>query len=165
MFNLFSKRQVAAQRVEADPLAHPVIRAVPGRLPPTIITYRHEPIHARDADPQTFTQYNVAENVELAPQPVAYTQWWNVGRDAAHAWPRMNLYQFTSPRQWLSVAAWPFTSVGHTPSGALPTSPRGQFIPQLGRANIAPPAQTNLGAMSSIQPSIVVDANHAKLIF
>lgn len=164
MFNLFARRQPQAQRAERDPNQHPVIAATPTNIPPTIITARHEPIHPTEGDPQTFTQYNVAENVELAPQPVPYTQWWNVGRDPAHAWPRMNLYQFMSPRDWLSVMAWPFSTVGHTQAGSLVTQPRGRFTPQIGRANIEPPAQTSLGAQSAIRSPITFDANHINLI-
>lgn len=166
MFNLFRKTESAppAQRPDPDPIAHPVLRVPPARVPPSTITFRRQPINRTDGDPQTFGQYNVAENVQLAPQPVAYTQFWNVGRDAAHAWPRMNLYQFMSPRDWLSVAAWPFSSVGHTKAGSMVTQPRGQFIPQIGRANITTPGQTSLGAMTSINAPIIVDPNHAKLI-
>jgi hypothetical protein len=169
MFNLLSKRRNdigdGVTMTPPEVLAHPVIHSRPVNIPPTAISYRHEPIHGRDADPQTFGWYNVAEDVQLAPQPVAYTQWWNVGRDPQHAWPRMNLYQFLSPRDWLSVAQWPFSSVGHTQAGSLVTMPRGQFIPQQGRANINSPAQTTLGAQTAIRPPVVIDPNHAKLIF
>jgi hypothetical protein len=165
MFNLFRQRQPEATREPPDSLAHPVIRVPPAHVPPVVVIHRHEPIHDRDADPQTFHQYNVAENVQLAPQPVAYTQWWNVGRDPAHAWPRMNLYQFLSPRDWLSVAQWPFSSVGHTPAGSLVTQPQGRFMPQVGRANITPGAQTSLGAQTGVRPPITFDVNHAKLLF
>lgn len=164
MFNLFAKRQPQAQRNDRDPVGHPTLAVRPANIPPTIITARAEPIRAQDHDPQTFTQYNVNEDVQLAPQPVPYTQFWNVGRDPAHAWPRMNLYQFMSPRDWLSVAAWPFSSVGHTAAGAMVTMPRGRFIPQLGRANINAPAQTSLGAQTAVQGVINVDMNHINLI-
>jgi hypothetical protein len=165
MFNLFSNRQPRARREDPDPLAHPVIHVAPARVPPSVVIFRREPIHPTAGDPQTFGQYDVAENVQLAPQPVAYTQWWNVGRDPAHAWPRMNLYQFTSPRDWLSVMGWPFTSVGHTQAGSLVTQPQGRFTPQIGRANINSPAQTSLGAMSAVRPPVTIDINHAKLLF
>lgn len=164
MFNLFARRQPQASQQDDRDYRHPVLRVPPATVPPTIILARREPIRTVDADPQTFTQYNVAENVELAPQPVAYTQWWNVGRDPAHAWPRMNLYQFMSPRDWLSVAAWPFSTVGHTQAGSLVTQPRGRFIPQIGRANIDSPAQTSVGAQSAIKAPITFDANHINLI-
>jgi hypothetical protein len=165
MFLLFRKRQPEARQPPYDPLAHPVIRVPPANVPPTAISYRQDPVHPRSADPQTFGQYNVAEDVQLAPQPVAYTQWWNVGRDPAHAWPRMNLYQYLSPRDWLGVMQWPFTTVGHTQAGSLVTQPRGAFIPQMGRANITIPAQTSLGAQTAVRPPVTIDANHAKLIF
>jgi hypothetical protein len=164
MFNLFARRQPQAQRNDRDPARHPVIAVRPANVPPTIITARQEPLHPTDGDPQTFVQYNVAENVELAPQPVPYTQFWNVGRDPAHAWPRMNLYQFMSPRDWLSVAGWPFSSVGHTQAGSMVTQPRGRFIPQLGRSNINSPGQTSLGAQTAVQAPIFIDPNHINLI-
>jgi hypothetical protein len=163
MFNLFSNRQPQARREDPDPLAHPVIHVAPARVPPSVVIFRREPIHATAGDPQTFGQYDVAENVQLAPQPVAYTQWWNVGRDPEHAWPHQQLYQFLSPRDWLSVAGWPFSSVGHTQAGSLVYMPNGTFIPQVGRSNITPPAQTSLGAQNAVNAAITIDANHLKL--
>lgn len=165
MFFLFRKQQPQARVPDQDPDRHPVIHTNPPRIPPSIVRYRHEPIHRTDGDPQTFGLYNVATHAELAPQPVAYTQWWNVGRDPAHAWPRMNLYQFTSPRDWLSVMGWPFANVGHTPAGSMVYMPQGRFVPQPGRANIKIPTQTTLGAQTAVKPPVTIDLNHAKLIF
>lgn len=164
MFNLFARRQPQAQRNDRDPDRHPVIAVRPANVPPTIITARVNPVHPTAGDPQSFTQYNVAENVQLAPQPVPYTQFWNVGRDPAHAWPRMNLYQFMSPRDWLSVAGWPFTTAGKTPFGKLASGPQGQFMSQIGRANINAPEQTSLGALTAIQAPVIIDPNHLKLV-
>jgi hypothetical protein len=109
--------------------------------PPVFITYRADPVHNGDHD----------------------TQWWNVGRDPEHAWPHHQLYQFLSPRDWLSVAGWPFSSVGHTQAGSMVYMPNGTFIPQVGRSNITAPPQTSLGAQNAVQAPVTIDANHLKL--
>lgn len=166
MFNLFARKGATnPSQVDPHPIEHRGIRALPANNPPTVITYRRDPVRVKAADPQTFGQYNVATHAELAPQPVPYTQYWNVGRDPAHAWPRMNLYQFMSPRDWLGVMQWPFTNVGHTQAGSLVYMPQGKFLPQIGRANINVPAQTSLGAQTAVRPPVVIDPNHAKLYF
>lgn len=131
--------------------------------PPTFITYRADPVHNGEHDPQVFGRYPVNVRSEHAPAPVPYTQWYSVGRDPEHTWPHQWLYQFASPRQWLSVAGWPFATVGHTQAGSLVYMPQGKFIPQVGRSNIIQPAQTSLGAQAAVQTPVVIDANHANL--
>lgn len=163
MFNLLRRRDREAEATQDA--RHPTIRARPVTVPPVYITARHDPVHPRDADPQTSQRVHVSEPVVTAPPPVPYTLFWNVGRDIEHAWPRQWLYQFASPRDWLSVMQWPFTTVGHTQAGSMVYMPPGRFIPQLGRSNIDSPAQTSLGAMAAVQPVILADPNHAKILF
>lgn len=151
------------QKEKRDPTPLVTAKPYPGSAPPTFITYRNDPVHNKDADPQIFGRYAVNERVEYAPAPVPYTQWWNVGRDSEHAWPHHWLYQSLAPRDWLSVAGWPFSAVGHTQAGSMVTMPAGRFIPQVGRANIQPPPQSSLGAQSAVQATVTYDANHLKL--
>jgi hypothetical protein len=150
----FSKKE----KREPEPLA---ANARAG--PPVFITYRADPVHNGDHDPQSFTRYRVDSRADFAPAPVPYTQWWSVGRDPEHAWPHHQLYQFLSPRDWLSVAGWPFSSVGHTQAGSMVYMPNGTFIPQVGRSNITAPPQTSLGAQNAVQAPVTIDANHLKL--
>jgi hypothetical protein len=142
--------------------------------PPTVITYRREPTRDRTAFPQVSAPFPVEAmpgqaSIQDAPQPVEYTQWWNVGRDAQHAWPVRWLYQAVAIPEWLSVMGWPFSGVGHTKPGSLVTAPsqraqyRGTWLSQAGRANIEAPAQTNLGSQATLYAPISGDVNNMKL--
>jgi hypothetical protein len=137
----------------------------PTRTPVAFITYRTDPIRNPDHDPQTFGRYPVAVREDMAPAPVAYSQFSHVGRDPAHAFPFQWQYQFVSFRDWLGVAHWPFTDVGHTEAGSLVYMPQGRFNPgNAGRGSIKPLPQTSLGAQSAVQPNLTVDINHLKLV-
>jgi hypothetical protein len=108
-------------------------------------------------------------SIQDAPQPVPYTQWWNVGRDAEHAWPVRWLYQALAIPDWLGVMGWPFSAAGHTKPGSLVTAPAqraqyaGNWLSQVPRTNIVAPAQTNLGNLGSLQAPVILDINNAKL--
>lgn len=137
--------------------------------PPTIIVNRREPTRPMFAFPQESERLPVEAmpdqaSLQDAPGPVPYTQWWNVGRDAQHAWPVRWLYQSLAIPDWLGVMGWPFSSVGHTKAGALVTMPRGQFIPQVQRSNITPGPQTSVGAQSAVRGPLTTDINNLKLV-
>lgn len=136
--------------------------------PPTIIVNRREPIHPKFAFPQTFERAPVEAmpdqaGIQDAPGPIAYTQWWNVGRDAAHAWPTHMLFQSLAIPDWLGVMGWPFSAVGHTKAGSLVTMPQGRFQPQVQRSVIDMPGQTSVSAQASVRGPITVDINNLKL--
>ena len=92
-----------------------------------IVTFRSEPRRRKRNYPQVSGPQPVDVNTQYAPQPVAYTQFSTMGRDAAHALPRQWLYQSLAIPEWSSVAAPFFLPGMHAqPSAQLTVSmPKG----------------------------------------
>lgn len=130
---------------------------------PTVI-YRNEPVHAPHAFPQDSTRRVVPVEVEHAPQPVADTAFYGVGRDQVHAVPTVWQYQQLAPAEWLTVMGWPF-QVAKVPSALVVSMPRGRQNPIRGRANIDNPSQTPLGSLTTLGVAQSYQPTLAKITF
>ena len=132
-----------------------------------IVTFRSEPRRRKRNYPQVSGPQPVDVNTQYAPQPVAYTQFSTMGRDAAHALPRQWLYQSLAIPEWSSVAAPFFLPGMHAqPSAQLTVSmPKGWFTPIGQRTDIEPNPQVSLASLTSIKAPVVVNnATYAKLV-
>lgn len=129
-------------------------------------TYRQEPVRDLAAFPQVSARIPEDINPQDAPQPVQRGRFWNIGRDAQHAWPMRQVYQSLAIPEWLGVAGWPFSQVGKAPPGSVVVASYVGGQNALGtRANIRQPNQIKLGDLSAVQPGPPpLDISYRKLM-
>jgi hypothetical protein len=130
-------------------------------------TRRREPIHDHRAFPQSpATPLPVGIYPQKAPEPVPYTAFFNVGRDAEHiGMERQQPPMSLAPVDWLSVIGWPFLpGMKANPTSLITPYNRGRLNPQPTRVNIESPQQTTLGMRTAVRPPLVIGPSLMKLV-
>lgn len=129
-----------------------------------VIVRRNDRATRADHFPQKSERYEVATEVEQAPQPIPQTSFYGVGRDVAHATPHQWRYTALAIPEWLSVIGWPF-GVAKVPSALVVSMPRGRHNPVRERTNITAPQSTSLGSITAVQGVSAFQPNLAKITF
>jgi hypothetical protein len=128
--------------------------------PTAVFRTRQEPVHVAVHFPIGTAITPDVTKVELAPQPVPYTAFHQVGK-TAHV--RNRPVQNLAISEWLGVMAWPFkllkVEAMRPPLGA----PKPGMMPFTERVNVDMPGQTSVGAMSSIKAPLYTGPQYGKL--
>lgn len=139
-------------------------------MPPTmqhpiaVIARRNEPRRDRSYTEQESVRLPVVVDPEVAPQPVQYTTFQDVGLTYEHARPHRWLYQALAIKDKLSIVDTNGFRGKAEPGSVVVAMGHGQMRTVQDRANIANPAQGMYGDRAAVAPTMVVPAAYAKLI-
>jgi hypothetical protein len=128
--------------------------------PTAVFRVRQEPVHV----PAHFAIGNAMDapttRRELAPQPVPYSAFDTIGKNAPKVIRPVQNLAFS---EWLGVMAWPFQLLKVVPERFPLGSPNPGMMPFTPHVNIDQPTQANLGNQTSIKARIYTGPQYGPL--